>query len=202
MRPLQNPVSSAKIGRLFLPLPLQTFAKPRLDLASGAALSPSPLRVHCTTSLALESAVALTRTWANAAVLGVNPFKGTPVFTLSKGRGRFRRPRRKSVRGLPGSQARVTQGSPLRERAGACPGPRSGGEGGFLGEAPRSKSTTVRQGRRVLIPLLGERVGVRGLPRNQLRVTQRSPLAKGRGEALPGTHPQGYAKVSSGRGSG
>ena len=34
-------------------------------------------------------------------MFGVKLFEGTPVFTLSKGRGRFRRPRRKSVRGLP-----------------------------------------------------------------------------------------------------
>ena len=34
------------------------------------------------------------------------------LFTLSKGRGRFGRPRPKSVRGLPGNQLRVTQGSP------------------------------------------------------------------------------------------
>ena len=51
---------------------------------------------------------------------------------------------------------------------------------------------------RVLIPLLGERVRVRGLPRNQPGVTQRSPLGEGWGEGLPGNQPWGYAKVSPG----
>ena len=58
-----------------------------------------------------------------------------------------------------------------------------------LGKRGRSKSLSLwrplqnaprpRICRRVLIPLLGERVGVRGLPRNQPRVTQRSPRGRG-----------------------
>ena len=40
---------------------------------------------------------------------------GAAVFTLSKGRGRFGRLRPKSVRGLPGNQARVMQRSPRGE---------------------------------------------------------------------------------------
>ena len=61
-------------------------------------------------------------------VLGVNDFKGTPFFTLSKGRGRtcpgldpgFGRLRPKSVRGLPRNQpsgyATVSRGEEGRVR--------------------------------------------------------------------------------------
>ena len=44
--------------------------------------------------------------------------KAGPLFTLSKGRGRFGRPRPKPVRGLPGTRPRVTQTSLLGERVG------------------------------------------------------------------------------------
>ena len=59
-------------------------------------------------------------------MFGFNLFKRTPIFTLSWGRGRFRRLRRKSVRGLPGNQLRVSQRSSPGEGwdeglASACP---------------------------------------------------------------------------------
>ena len=58
---------------------------------------------------------------------------------------------------------------------------------------PLQNAPRPRMCRRVLIPLLGERVracpgrdpGVRGLPRTQPRVTQRSPRGEGWGEGLP-----------------
>ena len=50
-----------------------------------------------------------------AGVCGVCFLAGVPLFPLSWGRGRFGRLRPKSVRGLPGTQLRVTQESPLRE---------------------------------------------------------------------------------------
>ena len=48
-----------------------------------------------------------------ATTYGLSRPQGTPLFTLSKGRGRFGRPRPKPVRGLPGNP-RPTPPAPLR----------------------------------------------------------------------------------------
>ena len=165
---------------LVLLLPLETSAKPRLDLESAAALSASPSGDLCTTPLPLESAVALSRTWGKASAFGVYLFKRTPLFTLSKGRGRFRRPRRKSVRGLPRNQLRVTQRSPLGEGWGeGLPGNHSWG---YVRVLPRGAPLfTLSKGRGRACPGLDPGFGrlrpkpVRGLPCNHLRVTKKPP---------------------------
>ena len=113
----------------------------------------------CKTPLVLELPDAFPPSRGKAAVFGVYLFKRTPVFTLSKGRGRtctgldpgFRRPRRKSVRGLPRNHPRITQRSPL-------------GEGRSL---PQPAPDAIR----------GTRSGGEDLPGNQAPVTQRSPLS-------------------------
>ncbi len=90
-----------------------------------------------------------------------------PLFTLSWGRGRFRRTRRKSVRGLPRTQARVTQSS-------------------LQGDLCLTRGTGVRcqspQRDAPLHPLQGER-----------RILASSPEE---GEGSSGQPPSGYAKLS------
>ena len=131
-------------------------------------------------------------------VQGVNPFKGTPFFplswrplrnpgarcavpirprgdavlALSWGRGRLRRTRRNSVRGLPGNQAQVTQ--------------RSLSWGDLCITQGASAPCQSLQGAAPLHPLLGE------------RQTPPSPAAIGEGSSA---HPSpSYAKLSPGRG--
>ena len=93
-RPLQNASSSSKLWRLFLPLPLETFAEPSLPRGAASCFA-SRIRRRC----------------LRRKVRGVSPFEETPFFPLSWGRGRFGRLRPKSVRGLPGTHPRVTQRS-------------------------------------------------------------------------------------------
>ena len=146
---------------LFLTLPRETCAKP----TASAKVRRLPVSIH-----------------APAPADGLQPLRGAALFTLSKGRGRFRRPRRKSVRGLPGNQRRDTQRLPVGEVWGK----------GLPGTHPRATQRSP-WGRATLLglnlfkgtpvfPLSWGRgrfsrlrlKPVRGLPGNHFRVTQTS----------------------------
>ena len=108
--------------------PTETLVPPRLNPESGVSLSSPPSGDLCITPLVLEGAGASVSIDARAPAVGLRSPRGVALFTLSEGRGRFRRLRRKSVRGLPGNQHRVTPKSPLAE-GWSLPRTRSGGEG-------------------------------------------------------------------------
>ena len=148
-------------GSLFLTLPRETCAEP----AASPKVRRLPVSIH-----------------AHAPADGLQPSRGAALFTLSWGRGRFRRPRRKSVRGLPGNQRRDTQRFTVGEVWGK----------GLPGTHPRATQRSP-WGRATLLglnlfkgtPVLPLSWGrgrfgrlrpksVRGLPGNQRRVTQRS----------------------------
>ena len=107
---------------------------------AGSAYPPKPVR-------------GLPRTQAR--VTQSSPLEEPPFSTLSKGRGRLRRTRRKSVRGLP-----LAHPPPATTMA-ARPTP-----------APPLFTLSKGRGRRRCT----HRQSVRGLPRTQARVTQSSPL--------------------------
>ena len=124
-------------------------------------------------------------------------WKARLVFTLSEGRGRFRRLRRKSVRGLPRTQPQVTQ-APANTRPLFLPLPAVGGPPAKVSRASTRVWNPMFKRRGALHPLQGERQvrpspaetgeGSSGQPTSGYAKV--SPEHEGRSEGLPRTQPQ------------